>query len=49
MLCGDWMVSFLNDWLFIAPPAIQFLVAWGLEKRRNREGYSVWKAIPIGD
>jgi len=33
ILKGDWMVSFLIMWLFIVPPAILFLVAWGLERK----------------
>jgi hypothetical protein len=33
ILKGDWMVNFLIVWLFFVPPAILFLVAWGLEKK----------------
>ena len=33
MLKGDWWVNFLIIWLFVVPPAILFLVAWGLEKK----------------
>ncbi len=33
MLRADWMVEFLIFWLFVVPPAILFLVAWGLERK----------------
>jgi hypothetical protein len=33
ILKGRWFVSFLIVWLFIVPPAILFLVAWGLERK----------------
>ncbi len=33
ILKGDWMVEFLIFWLFVVPPAILFLVAWGLERK----------------
>ncbi|MGW8226605.1 MAG: DUF7670 domain-containing protein [Anaerolineales bacterium] len=36
ILKGGWMVSFLIVWLFIAPPAILFLLAWGLERKANK-------------
>jgi hypothetical protein len=36
ILKGDWMVSFLIVWLFFLPPAILFLVAWGLERNAKK-------------
>ena len=33
MLKGDWLVNFLIIWFFVVPPAILFLVAWGLERK----------------
>jgi hypothetical protein len=36
VLKGDWIVNFLIAWLFIVPPAILFLVAWGLEHKANK-------------
>jgi hypothetical protein len=36
VLKGDWMVNFLIVWLFIVPPAILFLIAWGLERKADQ-------------
>jgi hypothetical protein len=36
VLKGEWMVNFLIVWLSIAPPAILFLVAWGLERMADK-------------
>ena len=36
MLKGDWLVNFLIIWFFVVPPAILFLVAWGLEKKTKK-------------
>jgi hypothetical protein len=36
ILKGQWVVSFLIIWLFLAPPAILFLVAWALERRAKK-------------
>jgi hypothetical protein len=36
ILRGDWMISFLIFWLFIVPPAILFLAAWGLERKTRK-------------
>jgi hypothetical protein len=36
VLKGNWMVSFLLIWAAIVPPAILFLVAWGLERKAER-------------
>lgn len=33
MLKGYWWVNFLIFWFFVVPPAIMFLVAWGLERK----------------
>jgi hypothetical protein len=33
ILKGNWELGFLILWLFIAPPAILFLIAWWLEKK----------------
>ena len=33
ILKGAWWVNFLIVWVFVVPPAILFLVAWGLERR----------------
>jgi hypothetical protein len=33
VLKGDWEVSFLIFWLLVVPPAILYLVAWGLDRR----------------
>ncbi len=33
ILKGQWFVGFLIVWLFIVPPAILFLVVWGLERK----------------
>jgi len=41
ILKGHWLVNFLIVWLFVVPPAILFLVAWGLERKakmKRREG-----------
>jgi len=35
ILKGDWLLNFLLIWLFVVPPAILFLVAWGLERRQQ--------------
>jgi hypothetical protein len=35
-LRGDWMISFLLFWIFIVPPAILFLAAWGLERKTRK-------------
>lgn len=32
-LRGHWLVNFLIFWLFVLPPAILYLFAWGLEKK----------------
>jgi hypothetical protein len=37
ILKGAWLVNFLIVWAFLVPPAILFLVAWGLE-RKTRQG-----------
>jgi hypothetical protein len=37
ILKGAWLVNFLIIWVFLVPPAILFLVAWGLE-RKARQG-----------
>src|SRR4030066_2020518 len=31
ILKGQWLVNFLIVWLFVLPPAVLFLLAWGLE------------------
>lgn len=36
MLKGDWLVNFLIIWFFVVPPAILFLVAWGLERKTKK-------------
>jgi hypothetical protein len=36
ILKGLWMVNFLIVWSFLVPPAILFLVAWGLERKVKR-------------
>jgi hypothetical protein len=36
ILKGDWIVSFLIVWLLVVPPAILFLVAWDLDRKRRR-------------
>jgi hypothetical protein len=36
VLKGAWLVNFLIVWLFLVPPAVLFLIAWGLE-RKERE------------
>ena len=36
MLKGDWLVNFLIIWLIVVPPAILFLVAWGLERKAKK-------------
>lgn len=33
ILKGQWLAGFLILWIFIAPPAVLFLVAWGLHRR----------------
>jgi len=33
VLKGDWLVNFLIIWFIVVPPAILFLVAWGLERK----------------
>ena len=35
VLKGNWLPGFLILWLFFLPPAILFLTAWWLEKKRN--------------
>jgi hypothetical protein len=35
ILKGDWWVNFLILWVIVVPPAILFLVAWGLERKRK--------------
>jgi hypothetical protein len=35
ILKGGWLVNFLIVWFSVVPPAILFLVAWGLERRRQ--------------
>ena len=37
ILKGDWLVNFLIIWFFVVPPAILFLVAWGLERKTGKE------------
>jgi hypothetical protein len=36
ILKGHWLVNFLIVWLFVVPPAILFLVAWGLERKAKK-------------
>jgi hypothetical protein len=36
MLKGDWMIDFLIAWLLIAPPAVLFMVAGGLERKASK-------------
>ena len=36
ILRGGWWVNFLIVWLFVVPPAILFVVAWGLERRAKK-------------
>mgnify|MGYP001039902201 CR=1 FL=1 len=36
VLKGGWLVSFLLFWLWVVPPAILHLVAWGLDRRMVR-------------
>ncbi|MFH2103623.1 MAG: hypothetical protein ABIJ39_09760 [Chloroflexota bacterium] len=36
ILRGPWLVNFLIIWAFVVPPAILFLVAWGLEKKAKK-------------
>ena len=36
ILKGNWLAGFLILWLLIAPPAILFLIAWGLEKKTRK-------------
>jgi hypothetical protein len=36
VLKGGWMVNFLIVWLFLLPPAILFMVAWGLERKAGK-------------
>jgi hypothetical protein len=33
LLKGPWLVNFLLVWAVVVPPAVLFLVAWGLERR----------------
>jgi len=33
ILKGQWLVNFLIVWLFVLPPAVLFLLAWGLERK----------------
>jgi hypothetical protein len=35
ILKGDWLVSFVLVWLLVVPPAILYLLAWRLERRRQ--------------
>lgn len=37
ILKGDWLVNFLIIWAFLVPPAILFLVAWGLVERARKD------------
>jgi hypothetical protein len=39
ILKGLWMVNFLIVWSFLVPPAILFLVAWGLERKAKKEQF----------
>ena len=36
ILKGDWWVNFLIFWFFVVPPAILFVVAWGLERKTKQ-------------
>ena len=36
ILKGHWLANFLIAWLFVVPPAILFLVAWGLERKASK-------------
>jgi len=36
ILKGDWLVNFLIFWFFVVPPAILFMVAWGLERKTKK-------------
>ena len=36
ILKGDWLVNFLIFWFFLVPPAILFMVAWGLERKTKK-------------
>lgn len=36
LLKGDWIVNFLIVWAAVVPPAILFLVAWGLARKAGR-------------
>ena len=33
ILKGEWLLPFLIFWLAVIPPAILFMVAWGLERK----------------
>jgi len=33
LLMGQWWVNFLLFWAFVVPPAVLFLIAWGLERK----------------
>lgn len=36
ILKGYWFAGFLFLWIVIAPPAILFLIAWGLERKSKK-------------
>lgn len=36
ILKGHWLVNFLIVWLFVVPPGILFLIAWGLERKAKK-------------
>lgn len=36
VLKGSWWVNFLILWVFIVPPAVLFLVAWGLGRKTKK-------------
>lgn len=40
ILKGEWLVNFLLFWLFVIPPAILFLVAWGLERKAKEAQFA---------
>jgi hypothetical protein len=35
ILKGPWLVNFLIVWVLVVPPAILFIIAWGLQRRKT--------------
>jgi hypothetical protein len=35
ILKGPWLVNFLIVWALVVPPAILFIIAWGLQRRKT--------------